>query len=235
MLPIVGLQKTSLIDYPGYLASIIFTAGCNMCCPYCHNPELVSGSNYRDRLDEILVLEHLKKRSHLLDGVVITGGEPTIHGRELLNFTQQVKKLNYLIKLDTNGTNPELLEKLITENQVDYIAMDLKSSDNELNKFIQNKKEQANIRQSLKILKRLNNLSHPVIEFRTTLHPHLHNEKKFIDMLELIEGTSLYVLQTFRNKKTLDPAYQDTYSFSEIEMKKFKTMAESYVKTCILR
>ena len=135
-----GLQKISLLDYPGHISAIIFTQGCNFRCPFCYNPMLVepAGSGKSKYLEKIKQKDYptieednlfafLKKRQGKLDAVVITGGEPTIH-RDLPNFLNKIKKLDYKIKLDTNGTNPLLLQQLIKKKLVDYIAMDIKSS-----------------------------------------------------------------------------------------------------------
>src|SRR6056297_2585563 len=124
---IIGaLQKTSLIDYPGEISAVIFTRGCNFRCPYCHNPELVDKKRYTTALEINEVLTFLENRKGLLDGVVITGGEPTIYG-DLPEFLLKIKQMGYLVKLDTNGTNPAMMRRVIDLNLVDYIAMDYKA------------------------------------------------------------------------------------------------------------
>jgi pyruvate formate lyase activating enzyme len=125
---IAGLIKQSYIDYPGKMAAVVFTQGCNFRCGYCHNPSLVLPRLFHhNKLVAVSdVLIHLENRKDWLDGVVITGGEPTIHG-DLPDFLRQIKSLGYLVKLDTNGSNPLMLEKVIKENLVDFIAMDIKT------------------------------------------------------------------------------------------------------------
>lgn len=122
---IAGFQKTTLLDYPNHLASLIFTAGCNMRCPYCHNAALVLNPNDCDHISEEEILSHLKKRNGIIEGLVISGGEPTLQ-KDLIEFIVKVKELNILIKLDTNGTNPAMLRELIDRHLVDYVAMDVK-------------------------------------------------------------------------------------------------------------
>ena len=119
-----GLQKTTLIDYPEKIAAIVFTRGCNFRCPYCHNPELVNGTS--ENLDEQAVLDFLETRRGKLDGVVVTGGEPTLQ-KDLPDFLQKLKSMDFSVKLDTNGSQFEMLEQVIKDRLVDYIAMDIKA------------------------------------------------------------------------------------------------------------
>ncbi|MEI7424652.1 MAG: anaerobic ribonucleoside-triphosphate reductase activating protein, partial [Candidatus Staskawiczbacteria bacterium] len=126
---IAGLQKTTLIDYPGKIACIVFLAGCNFRCPWCYSSELVLPLKIvkQPRISEKEVLDFLRDRQGLLDGVVICGGEPTIN-KDLSQFLEKIKKLGYLIKLDTNGSNPRILKELVELKLIDYVAMDIKSS-----------------------------------------------------------------------------------------------------------
>jgi pyruvate formate lyase activating enzyme len=121
-----GFIKQSLIDYPGKIASVIFTAGCNLRCPYCHNPELVDLNENTSLLDQNEILTYIKDNAVLLDAVVITGGEPLMHP-DVFDFIHKIKNLGLLVKIDTNGTNPEALKKIIDEKLVDFIAMDVKN------------------------------------------------------------------------------------------------------------
>src|SRR3989339_39398 len=123
---IAGLQKTTLIDYPGKVACTVFLAGCNFRCPWCYSPELVLSEEIRklSKISRKDFFKFLKSRKGLLDGVVICGGEPTIN-KDLPDFIKQIKKLGYLVKLDTNGSNPEILKKLIKQKLIDYVAMDV--------------------------------------------------------------------------------------------------------------
>jgi len=122
-----GIQKTSLIDYPSKISCVIFVSGCNFDCPYCHNPDLVKRSSSNLLIDVYEVLEFLKKRRPLLDGIVITGGEPTLQG-DLFGFCEQIKTLGYPVKLDTNGSRPGVIKQLIEKKLIDYIAMDIKTA-----------------------------------------------------------------------------------------------------------
>jgi pyruvate formate lyase activating enzyme len=144
-----GLQKLSLIDYPGVPAAIVFTQGCNMTCPYCHNPQLVYPHLFEATISDDEVLNFLKKRQSLLKGVVISGGEPTIQ-KDLAQFITIIKDLNFLVKLDTNGANPKVLKDLIDKNLLDFIAMDIKSPGDKYNLFF--KGDLGMIKQSLKII-----------------------------------------------------------------------------------
>ena len=125
-----GLVKNSFVDYPQQIAAVIFTNGCNMNCWYCHNQDLITGT--RARIPEDFVLSYLKERKNKIDGVVITGGEPTLQ-IDLLPFIKKIKDMGYLVKLDTNGSNPNILEELISLKLIDYIAMDIKAPKNKLN------------------------------------------------------------------------------------------------------
>jgi len=120
-----GLQKVSLVDYPGYICATLFTGGCNMDCPYCHNPELIRPSKNAQIIDETEVIDFLRTRIGKLDAVCVTGGEPTLH-KDLLAFFKKIKQLGFLVKLDTNGTNPAFLERVFDQQLVDYVAMDIK-------------------------------------------------------------------------------------------------------------
>ncbi len=123
-----GFHKQSLIDYPDNISAVIFTCGCNFSCNYCHNPQLIDSDlkDHSNRLSEEVILNWINKNSQMLDAVVITGGEPTLHS-SLPSFIQKIKKFGIKVKLDTNGTNPDMLEKLIADGLVDYVAMDIKA------------------------------------------------------------------------------------------------------------
>lgn len=124
---ISGLLKFSMIDFPGSISAIVFTQGCNICCSYCHNPELIPPAQNKEyALSEEEVLEYLERRKNSLDGVVITGGEPTLQP-DLVSFAGKVKAMGYMVKLDTNGTNPSAVQELIDKKLVDFIAMDIKA------------------------------------------------------------------------------------------------------------
>ena len=165
-----GLQKFSLIDYPGMVCAIIFTQGCNFRCPYCHNPELVLPAFFGDTLKNEDVLEFLSSRTDQLDGVTITGGEPTIQ-KDLVSFLRKIKSLSFRIKLDTNGSKPIVLKKLLSEGLVDYIAMDIKAPFNDYPAITKVQTDITYLKQSMNIILD-SNIDY---QFRTTIVPGFHN------------------------------------------------------------
>jgi pyruvate formate lyase activating enzyme len=189
-LQIGGFQKLSLIDYPGTPAAVIFTQGCNMFCPYCHNPQLVYPHIFEKPLNESEILYFLKKRQGLLKGVVMTGGEPTLQN-DLCIFIEKIKNLKLLVKLDTNGTNPEILQELIHKKLIDFAAMDIKSPAEKYKWFF---KGNLNlIMQSLHVIK-----SSDVMHiFRTTYDTNILNERD-LDEIKTITENSEYIVQECR-------------------------------------
>lgn len=146
-----GLQKFSLIDYPHKISAIIFTIGCNFRCPFCHNPELVNPELYPEKIPENNVFEFLESRREKLDAVVISGGEPTLH-KDLYQFISKLKSMGFLIKLDTNGTYPNILNRLIKDNLLNYIAMDIKGSLDRYEEIVTTKVNLENIKDSINII-----------------------------------------------------------------------------------
>jgi pyruvate formate lyase activating enzyme len=153
-----GLQKFSLIDYPHKISAIIFTIGCNFRCPFCHNPELVNPKLYPEKIPEKDVLEFLESRRGKLDAVVITGGEPSLH-KDLYQFISKIKYMGFLVKLDTNGTNPNILNRLIKDNLLNYIAMDIKGSLDRYEEIVGTKVDLGKIKKSINIILNLNKSS----------------------------------------------------------------------------
>jgi len=185
-----GLQKLSLIDYPGVPAAIVFTQGCNMRCPYCHNPQLVYPHLFETSIRDEDVCNFLKKRQKLLKGVVITGGEPTLQ-KDLTEFIEKIKKLNLFVKLDTNGTNPKVLKDLIDKNLLDFIAMDIKSPEDKYSLFF--KGDLDMIKQSLNIIQS-SGIAHL---FRTTYDKSILNEIDLSEIKRLV-ASSPYTVQECR-------------------------------------
>lgn len=182
-----GFQKFSLIDYPGKTASVIFTQGCNMFCPYCHNPQLVYPEQFGAALNEEDIFVFLKKRKGLIDGVVITGGEPTVH-KDLPLFAGKIKSLGYSLKLDTNGTDPAALKLLIGEKLIDFIAMDIKAP---LHKYFLFYKGDINrIKNSVSLI-RGSGIDHL---FRTTYDRGILDENDILAVKELV-SPSLHISQ----------------------------------------
>ena len=208
---ISGFQKLTLLDFPGKVACIIFTQGCNFKCPYCQNSGLIGHEN-ENLIEEEEVISYLKKRQGILDGIVISGGEPTIQ-KDLDLFMKRIKELGYLIKLDTNGSNPNLIKKLLDEELVDYIAMDIKNVIEDYKDVTGVKVAEDNIKKSIKLLK-MSKIDH---EFRTTIIKNIHDiniinkicsyvkdEKMFLQNFEQSENVLDKSLESFTNKELID-------------------------------
>ncbi len=192
LMKIGGLLKFSLIDYPQKMSAVIFTQGCNFRCSYCHNPELVLPQEFHTPLLEKDVLAFLEKRRHQLEGVVISGGEPTLQ-KDLIPFLRKIKKMGYAIKLDTNGSHPEVLQSVISQKLVDYIAMDIKSPLEKYHLFTQGNDYLAEIKSSIEMI-RTSALDY---EFRTTYVKSVLSEKDISKILEILKGDKAYHTQSF--------------------------------------
>lgn len=198
-----AFNKFSLIDYPGNTTAIIFTQGCNLRCPYCHNPELVLPELFIPGMPFNTILEFLKKRKSLLDAVEFTGGEPTLQP-DLLDKMRRIKALGYKIKLDTNGTNPRVVYDAIHEKLVDYVAMDVKNS---LGKYAQTTGVTINtdaILDSIEIIKSIA----PDHEFRTTVIKGFHTVSDLREIAELLRGAKRYFIQKAHFDKTLAKGFR---------------------------
>lgn len=189
---IAGIQKNSMLDFPGKISAVVFTQGCNMNCGYCHNRRLIGPSTQQECIELVEVMAFLEKRRGLLDGVVISGGEPTLQ-KDLIPFLENVRGLGYLIKLDTNGTNPELLRALILSRLLDYIAMDIKAPLCKYRQVCCSGVDTEKLQQSIDLLKE----GWVDYEFRTTYTPELSDED-LVDITRTIRGASRYVLQQYR-------------------------------------
>lgn len=235
-----GLEKLSLIDFPGYLSAIVFTKSCNFRCHFCYNPMLVfaEGENELKNIDEgsSLIPEEdlflfLKERAGKIEGLVISGGEPTLQA-DLKDFIIKVRQLGYKIKLDTNGTNPEKVLDLIENNLLDYVAMDLKAPIDDYEKVVGLKADMEKIKKSIKILI----YGDIPYEFRTTLVPGLVDENDILKMSKDIEGARLWYLQKFKSDVNLvNNNFQNKNSFTDKEMKNFAEIGKKFVKDCIFR
>ena len=215
-----GLQKLSLIDYPGKLSCVIFTQGCNFRCRYCHNPELVIPDKFCPTISEEYVMSFLKRRRKYLDGAVISGGEPTIHG-DLISFLDKIKRLGYLIKLDTNGSNPFVLKQLIQLKLVNCIAMDVKASLNRYPEVIDVSFPVEKIKESIEIILG-SGIKH---EFRTTVVKHLCSCDDVCEIASMIKGAQHYRLQKARiNKSALDKNLFKHKQYSQDEFNQLKVM-----------
>ncbi len=236
-----GLEKLTLLDYPDHLAAIIFTQGCNFRCHFCYNPMLVlprKGGDEKNKKEkgfsplstEDLFL-FLKERFGRLEGVVITGGEPTLHP-DLPFFIKKIKDLGYLVKLDTNGTNPEMLGDLVKKKLIDYIAMDLKAPLNKYQETVGVEVDYNNIEKSVKII--IN--SGLPYEFRTTVVPGLLVKNDFQEMGKIIKGASKWYLQNFKSDTELvDAGYKKQKGYTAKEMAEFAAIGQEYVDFCAVR
>jgi len=228
-----GLQKVSLIDYPGKVSCVVFASGCNFECPYCHNPDLVKGGLSRSiLLDKEQIYRLLQRRTGVLDGVVISGGEPTLQ-KDLLSLCEKIKQFGYQVKLDTNGSRPEVIEQLILEGLVDFLAMDIKADPFHYSPNILRDYDPGDILSSIRIIMQ----SEIAYEFRTTCVKPIVDRHAIESISSTIKGASLYALQRFRNNRVLRPEFFDgtEASYTEDELLQLKTMAAKWVNTCIIR
>jgi pyruvate formate lyase activating enzyme len=225
---IAGLVKSSLIDYPGKVAAVVFTQGCNFKCGFCHNPELVP-PGATGIIDDDYFFNFLKVRAGKLDGVVITGGEPTIQS-DLYEVISKIKALGYSVKLDSNGTNPDILEKLLGDKLLDYVAMDIKGPLENYEKICGN----TNIKAVARSIKLIMN-SGIDYEFRTTVLPYYHSFDDFHKIGELIKGAKAYNIQGFRSGVVLDPTLTNERHFTHVELEKIKDIMSKYVDNVGIR
>ena len=225
-----GVEKTSLIDYPEKLTAVVFTIGCNFRCGYCHNPELIKLKEDSKILDEEDFFAYLEKRKGLLDAVTITGGEPTLQN-DLADFIKRVKDMGFLIKLDTNGCSPEILEKLINEKLLDYIAMDIKNSIDNYNKVVRNFTDKEKILKSIRLIMN----SNVDYEFRTTTLKSLISIEDFEKIGEMINGAKKYFIQKFVPSKVLNENLMNEINYSKEEFEFIKTKMEKYVNFVSIR
>lgn len=223
-----GLEKITLIDYPGKVACMIYTIGCNFRCPYCHNPELVDET--ADVLSEEKIFEFLHSRKSLIDGVVITGGEPTMHD-DLLEFIQKIKSMGFLIKLDSNGTRPEMIKQALDSNLVDYIAMDIKSPLESYSQQVARPVNTDAVRESISIIMN----SSIEYEFRTTVVKQLLSEEAIESIAKSIAGAKRYYLQKFIPTKILNPQLLRKVSYSDDEFRILQQKIIPYVQYCGIR
>ncbi|MEA3293306.1 MAG: anaerobic ribonucleoside-triphosphate reductase activating protein [Patescibacteria group bacterium] len=234
-----GLQETTLLDYPGKVACTVFLIGCNFRCPFCYSGELVLPEKIKlqPRIPENKFFEFLEKRKNLLDGCVVCGGEPTIH-QELPDFIRKIKSLGYLVKMDTNGSNPKMLKNLIDEKLIDYVAMDVKSPLEKYNNMAGVKVDTKKIQGSINILKE------EIIdfEFRTTVIPTLIDRNDVVKIAHLIGDNPSadikkvkYYLQNFRAEKTIDPKFEKIKSYPDKYLLDVQKEISSFFKICEIR
>ncbi len=224
------VQKTSFIDFPGKISAVVFMQGCNFRCPYCHNPELVDPDRYGDIIFMEDVYSYLEKRRGKLDAVVITGGEPTLQSG-LIGFMHGVKSMGYLVKLDTNGSRPKVIQEALNKNLLDYLAMDIKAPWDKYSHVAGSLVNITHIKKSMKTIIE----SDIAYEFRTTLVNSLLDSADVLNIAKTIKGSKLYVLQKFVSSKHLDRAYEGKSPFSNEEMAALATEVSTFVEKCITR
>lgn len=231
MVILKGIQKTSMIDYPGKISTILFVGNCNMRCPFCQNPDLILNFESLPTLDENEILNFLKKRKKWIDGVCITGGEPLIYS-DIPELLKKIKNLGFLIKLDTNGLNPNLLKKIIDEKLVDYIAMDIKSDKEHYFKAAGVKVDMEKINKSIGLIKN----SGVDYEFRSTIVPDFFNEEIIENIGEWLKQIRKFVLQQFRSTlPLLDKSFEEKKPYKKDVFEKFKRILEKYAKEVEIR
>jgi pyruvate formate lyase activating enzyme len=225
---IAGIKGTSLIDYPGTVAAVIYTGSCNFRCPFCHNKELVSGDP-STQLSEERAIEMLASRCGFIDGVVVTGGEPTVYPG-LVDLITEIKRLGFRVKLDTNGYRPETLSLLISTEAPDFIAMDIKTSWGKYEQATGVRVDIKRIQESIEIIKK-SGIEH---EFRTTCVPMMVDGGDIEEISRIVGGSGLYTLQQFQPENTLDPGYAGVIPYRRETLMEFLETARKNTTPCRL-
>ncbi len=224
-----GLQKLTLLDYPGKVACTVFLAGCNLRCPFCHNSELLDAGAAETVMDDAGLLDFLNKRRGMLDGVAFTGGEPLLRP-ELPELMRRIRTLGYAVKLDTNGTRPEALERILAEGLADYVAMDVKNSPGRYAETCGvDTMDLSPVRASIDLLRR----GAADYEFRTTVTAELHDEESFAAIGPMIEGAKRYFLQPFADRDTV--AFAGFHAPDAAAMQRYAEIVRPCVGTVEIR
>lgn len=222
---ISGVQKFTMLDYPEKIAAIIFTPGCNMRCGFCHNKEFVLPKEIKkikpSFIPQKAVLNFLESRKGKLDGVVISGGEPTVQPN-LKQFINKVREMGFLVKLDTNGNLPDVLKDLVNNGLLDYVAMDVKTTLANYESLVGNLVKPDNIKESINFLKK----GSVPYEFRTTVIDEIHTNELIKEMAELMRGADKLYLQKFRPETTLNPQFENRKPVSNKQMQEFIEICE---------
>ena len=229
---ISGLQKTTLIDYPGRVAATVFLSGCNFRCPFCYSSELVLPERIKDQpvLSEKYFFDFLRDKVGLLEGIVVCGGEPTLN-LDLPDFLKKIKDMGFLVKLDTNGSNPRMLESLIEQKLVDYVAMDVKAPKEKYLDVVKGKIDVNDIERSINILKE----GKVDYEFRTTIVPGIHSKEDIIKIASWLKPAKRYFLQNFRADKTIDPSFEGVKPYLDSFLLEIKGEIASGFEDCQIR
>jgi pyruvate formate lyase activating enzyme len=227
---IYGYTQLTLLDYPGKLASTVFVGGCNFRCPYCHNADLVAGTSNLPVIPESSILRHILKRKNALEGVCVTGGEPTIY-KDLPQFIGKIKDIGLCVKLDTNGTNPAMVKSLCEQGLIDYVAMDIKSAPSEYAAAVG--LEEVSMSEVFETAEFLikGNIDY---EFRTTVVEGIHTVEDFEKIGKWIQGTGKYFLQTYkRSEKQF--VYEGLDTPSKEKMTQILEVCRKYVPGTVIR
>ena len=228
---IKGLQKVSLLDFPGGICSTIFVGGCNLRCRYCYNRDLVLNPDSLPAISAEEIFAFLRSKSSLLDGVCVSGGEPTLQ-EELPDFLMEIKKMGLKVKLDTNGTRPEVISRLLEEDVLDYIAVDVKGPPAKYSYITGNNTDHAKLKETIALLKN----SRVEQEFRTTVIPGLLEDEDLLSIAKEIAGCRRYVLQQFSPRSSIiDPALLSLKPYSREKVAEMARMCHEYVETLELR
>lgn len=222
-----GCQKFSLIDYPGKISAVIFTQGCSFRCPFCHNPELVVPEKFDTSVLTEEIFNFLNTRKNRLEGVVISGGEPTAQ-KDLPEFLQKIKRFGFLIKLDTNGSRPEVLEQIISQRLADYIAMDIKAPFYKYAAHTNSDIRTEKIKESIRLIMNCG----IDYEFRTTVLRERLSAKDILDIGREISGAKRYILQKFIPRKILSEDFMAAETYNDAEFDNFCLQLKPLVEEC---
>lgn len=231
-----AVQKLTLLDFPDKTAAVLFTLNCSMRCGYCHNPDFV----VPEKIEEVkqclipfdVFINFLETRKELIDGVVISGGEPTLQP-DLAERIKEIREMGFLVKLDTNGLHPEVLEKLLDRKLLDYVAMDLKHVPERYDELCDMPVEK--VRQALEKSIDLIRTAGIDYEFRSTVLPDLHDIDSLLDMGEMIRGCRKWAIQNFRPQMVLDMEYKAFRGFAEVELAALERQLGEFAQTLEIR
>lgn len=227
-----GLQKLTLIDFPGKIACTVFLSGCNFRCPFCYSPELVLPEKIKEHpsLSEKVFFDFLKERKNLLEGITICGGEPSCD-KKLPGLVKKIKKMGFFVKLDTNGSNPGMLKKMIDKKLIDYVAMDIKGPKEKYGQIAGVKIDIEKIQKSINILRE----GRVDYEFRSTIVPSLHTKEDIIEMAKWIKGSKKYYLQSFRSEKTLNSEFEKIKPYPRDLLLEIQRAISPFFEICQIR
>ena len=231
-----GFNKSSMIEYPHKIVAVVFTGGCNFRCPFCHNKDLVLNPSKIPDISEEEVLSYMENKKMWIDGIAITGGEPTLH-KELPEFMKKAKDRGFLVELETNGTNPDVIEQLIKDNLIDYFAMDIKAPLDEdkyfkvTGEFGDKKKMLENIKKTISIIQK----SGVDYEFRTTFVPGLISKEDIYTIARQLKGSKKYALQKFLPNTTVNSEYEKKEILKPSFFDEFKEKIKDYFDEIIIK